>query len=659
MPLDKSLSSVGGLLQTYTRHVLIVPEGTPGELESNLKKILLPTGQEKLYSVLAIACCLFSYNDKDTSSTPMCPVLAVFTSALTTAVSLYYSVYADAKTQRQSIWLLHGISVVTCALREKSKALILRSTNLSQLLLPLLSQCATTLDFLLASVLRILRNFENGKKEDFGSMLGTSLQDMDATSVAIGGLSLLPTLDRSTRTSLLTSLLSFLSQHLQPRLIDNATTSADAILPTRLLSLLIPNVHRLILLQQEEGGALSPSDSDVISATFFALFDCTKNLTPSNFRIIMSDESSNKLSRLLKDSGYHHFGHCNSMLLSCRWHAASACLDTHVSSFPSLSSTLGVLHERFLAQLANHIETSPTAALPPLMSIAKKAIRWKLALHPANLDTTLKEVSFLLEAAWLAVLSDEYVPLVGINSYISLSLDASLVSSTPASFVLLYFDRIFGYGCMNRPHVVQSLLCHLCLTLFQEDPSLCLPFLPRIRDMLLYKEPKGDDNSVPDYEDTMGEVGLVCRLLLLQFFESIELPSPTFLPNKESVFRSGMEALIRDLILMNTQGPFVKASMIGTEIFGTYASFHFASFYCEFKTLVNYRSEDTFLAKPLCTISICIPGNGNVFAPRFVYVSTASLCSWHTRVHGNICRRSRYYLHLCFSSSTFATLERV
>jgi hypothetical protein len=154
-------------------------------------------------------------------------------------------------------------------------------------------------------------------------------------------------------------------------------------------------------------------------------------------------------------------------------------------------------------------------------------------------------------------MSSAHVSYRSLECFVGLALGGTVVRD--ASFSLAYFDALFEYGMQGRPQVIRCVVCRL-VDMWRADLRCVLPFLPRLKDMLLFKEPAQLDTSVADVGDAAA--GAVTRLVVLGFLEAIDISG---MPSEVGV---GMNDLIRELLCMHLKEPYIQSRMVGTEQFG-------------------------------------------------------------------------------------------
>jgi hypothetical protein len=447
---------------------------------------------------------------------------------LQTATQLYSSPYTPLDRQLDVVWLLFGVAAIVSIHHDNPELVTLPA-----------AYCFTA-----AQISSLAAYLEHTLRAAFEAttdvMVGGSIEELDACCHILGSLLLLP--------------LSYSSDH--PAASDTkrllalisisilTTPKQDTlILHVRVLSILLSYLQRsrhIAIL------TLLPNAADLLRTLTHTLHFINQDF------IALESSRYTAVSALV--NSYSSYGKCAGMLAECRWRAVRllvcgalsgpALLDCGTLSSPAL------LDETVIASITEELQITPTAVLPDLLSSARVVMR-------SVGERDEKQVDALLAAAWTIIMGDVYVATTAVQAFISLALDSTLITQTHIS--IKYFDLLYDYGFKDRPHIIRCLLCHL-VEVWRADPMLCVPFLPRIKQILLYKEPHTDDNGTADVQG-LTNIHVVSRLLVLGFLEY--LPGDVPLPLKD-----GILDLIRDLIRMNTMDPYVRPTMIGTELFG-------------------------------------------------------------------------------------------
>ena len=210
----------------------------------------------------------------------------------------------------------------------------------------------------------------------------------------------------------------------------------------------------------------------------------------------------------------------------------------------------------------------------------------------------------LLDTAWINANGGCYTDVRAINSFIRLAFDASILKSVRHFEIRRVYDKVEEIGLMNRPHIMQSLVCALCAA-WTTDPVLSLPFFPLLPRLLVYREPKQDDHNIPDntghesacvgttcesdvqsgntpVDNDVGVLAGVCRFSVLTFLElcgdtllasqSEEVSATSLITDlqkqQNKQFAECLHNLIEELIAMNSREDFIQAAMIGSDLYG-------------------------------------------------------------------------------------------
>ena len=136
-------------------------------------------------------------------------------------------------------------------------------------------------------------------------------------------------------------------------------------------------------------------------------------------------------------------------------------------------------------------------------------------------------------------------------------------------------------GLRNRPHILHHMLFVLC-SAWRQEPELALPFMPRFKMLLIYREPVVDETNSADFTFAGSPDGKerdravaaaeepvffpVTRILLLRFLDELDLAGLNGIGRDK--LQNALSSLIAELIDMNFEADYLGAAIIGSERFG-------------------------------------------------------------------------------------------
>lgn len=216
--------------------------------------------------------------------------------------------------------------------------------------------------------------------------------------------------------------------------------------------------------------------------------------------------------------------------------------------------------------------------LSSLLGCCKAAISALLPV-PSNFDhniiqsipiETIEIVETLLETACNVTLHDGvgYIDMKLVSSLVELVFDMNILFYINFDIIVDHYNRLIKIGLLNRPHIMQCLVNHLC-TIWINHHYFSIPFFSQIKRLLIYKEQKKDDNNSPEVIAFNDEL-LSCRIMVLTFLETT---SKNISCNNDNCdvdlnFISCVQQLIVDLIEMSLQKEYATQAILGSELFG-------------------------------------------------------------------------------------------
>ena len=464
-------------------------------------------------SLFAVAVCLLP---KDASNLFAWLLMA---SSLQSAASLYSSVYSSELKQINAIRLLSGLGAII-EIWWDHVAL----------------QCLTNLPYITAEhqlsmvsfLEHIIRSALYSNNED--SNLLKSLGDLDDCCHALGALIAIPTSG--------TSYISIQADVLQ-LLYSIIAVNCSYIAP-RVISILLPYFFRIIKLSKFDATDKARVN-DLLSKLLDQLFSHT-NLTPNDYTTLRSSNNFVLNSLVMR---YPNQGQCYAILSDCKWKSVRIITDiAHYSPSLIVASKCSTLIQRIIEDLEIH----PTSCLPDILICLRSMIQ------PLVRSITEDELDYIICQCWKVTMSSAHVSPLVISAFIQFAFDESILRHSIVH--LKYYDLITEYAKAERPHIMQTLVFHL-ISQWENDTSLCLSYVPRMLQILLYKEPRLSDNAKADL--STGD-GTMVRLLLLQYLENSNIAEVSFIHQ--------LQMLMQDLVKMNLKEEYVKQSMVGTELFG-------------------------------------------------------------------------------------------
>lgn len=292
---------------------------------------------------------------------------------------------------------------------------------------------------------------------------------------------------------------------------------------------------------------------------------------------------------------YPQYGRFCAASLSSTWTALSAGLKLLQSCKAAQESDVAISTVLLLLEAATEdLSIAAAATVPCILDSCKLLVQSAAELLPSTEDELLslsarvtESVSRMVEAAWTAVMSDDEVDFVAMQTFVLLCFDPAALHLLSTADQQQHFEAVSRVGRTNRPHVLQALVLQLC-TVWRTRPSLARPFFPYFSRLLLYREPILDDHNrvdgtpaqpgaeagggastetiftVTESSRVLGidkfHVRHITRVLLLDFLETRGAA--------DEEVAACVRDLISELVDKNTQAGFRATAMIGTELFG-------------------------------------------------------------------------------------------
>ena len=437
------------------------------------------------------------------------------------ASNLYSAVYAPMQRQISAIHLLYGLGTILEIWSDDT------TQNCSMITIPEISSAdrMSIFSFLEHSIRSALYSVAD-------SVALKSLEDLDECCHALGALNFLPTTDATETAGIELSTLQFAHSIL----CLNYTP-----ISFRIVSIVVSYLIKNNSLQLFSGTA----DRSVIDDLLLTLFECSLDLDEITLNDTNNSKTHNTMAMQALNLAYPSLGQCSGMLLQCKWKTIRYLVDISVHS----SSYEHAFRDRsVIRRIIEKFDVYPWNSFSDVVYCLRSLIK----MHITSM--TPDDVDEVLSISWQAIMSASHVSSLTIKAFILLAFDLSIMSHSLVH--VKFYDLLIQYAQTERPHIMQALVFHL-IGQWTANQDLFVPYLSRVRRLLLYKEPKICDNA---RSDLISDDGTMTRVLVLRYLENLVEPNESLL--------NELSLLIEDLVSMNLEDQYAKQSMVGTELFG-------------------------------------------------------------------------------------------
>jgi hypothetical protein len=296
---------------------------------------------------------------------------------------------------------------------------------------------------------------------------------------------------------------------------------------------------------------------------------------------------------------YPQFGRYSAATLFRTWTALSAGLRLLSHCEAAHNDKSGVAADTVITLLESaidHLSLAAAATVPYIFDSCGLLLQRTREIVGSSEDSAQRDrvrqvVGSMVAAAWTAVMSDEDMDFVTVQTFILLAFDSAALQLLDCATQQQHFEAVLQVGLANRPHVMQTLLLQLC-SAWRACPRLAAPFFPYFPSLLVYREPILDDHNRVDgtldglgsgsgsgsggLTDTIFTVTEASRVLGIDKFHSRHISRVLlldFLETSQSCctdeeFVSCVQDLTGALVAKNSHADFRALAMIGTELFG-------------------------------------------------------------------------------------------
>lgn len=235
-----------------------------------------------------------------------------------------------------------------------------------------------------------------------------------------------------------------------------------------------------------------------IFQSFSFLQPISSTMYQSSLKASFQEEDSIAISVFHEYSSYGKF---SDEMIGYRWLVLSSIVDTVEELHLQFQFSTPLSFEPFIVELLQaairDVDNCSTHSISEVLSACRLLVQ--CSSRSSVLSNQSIMLQDLIQSSWNCCFHTDDISYSNVKLFILLCFSTAVMPLLGETTLQEYFSEIVKYSSHSKPFILQFLIYHLTsLAINTNDHSVMSPFLPFMKDLLIYREPVHDEHCQSD-----------------------------------------------------------------------------------------------------------------------------------------------------------------